>query len=299
MNNKVLTIVLIVLLGLFGVNILFKGKKTASFDKTFSDLSIEKIDKIKVNAKNDNPDYELHKEGTTWVGYENDKKYNLNQDRINSFLTALSAIQIQRLAAKSKEKWDQYEVGEESGTRIEVYSGKKSVLDFVVGRFSFDQQSRTATSYLRKTAEEEIYAMDGFASMTLNQDFNGLRYNRITEIESTGISRIELTEQGQKLTLQKGNLGWSDFMGNALDSTMVSSYFSGLEGLTSSSFAETPGDEEIVILNIGKENGESEVLSVTRDSTDFIISTMSGNYFRSDSAGIFKKLVLDFKNLFQ
>lgn len=297
MNNKVLTIVLIVLLVFFGANKLYKGKKTASFDKTFSSLDIEKVDKIRVSSNKDIPDYELLKKEGKWVGYEKNREYRLNEDRINSFLTAISDIQIQRLAAKSKDKWDQYEVGEDSGRRIEVFSNDKSVLDFIVGRFSFDQQSRTATSYLRKMENEEVYAMDGFASMTLNQDFNGLRYNKIIDIENRKIDKVTMEGSGQSFTIQNKDSGWYDFMGNALDSVKVTSYIKGVEGLTSAEFADDSGNQDIATIIFGMQNGETESLSISRDSLEFIIETKDNTYFKSDSSGIFKKLVLDFMDL--
>jgi hypothetical protein len=47
-------------------------------------------------------------------------------------------------------------------------------------------------------------------------------------------------------------------------------------------------------------DGSQNAISISRDSAIFVISsTQEDIYFSSDSSGVFKKLVLDFKELFQ
>jgi hypothetical protein len=302
MSNRVLGIVFIILVALFAANKLFKGNNNTNFNKTFSTLEEQEITRIEVFNKSANPSYILHRDNDKWVGEEGGQTFKLNQDRIASFIGALSDIQIQRLATKSTEKWDSYEVGETSGNRIIVKKESKTLLDFVVGRFSFDQQTRSATSYVRKTGEEEVFAMDGFASMTLNQDFDGLRYNKLIDLESEKLQAIELRENETAITVKLEKDRWVDFLGNPLDSAKMVSYVAGLENLTSTSFTENGGTISVAIMKFMYSDGESKIIEVSKeDEGGFIINSAeeSHTYFTSDSSGVFKKMVLDLKDLLE
>jgi hypothetical protein len=300
MSNRVLVIIFVVLVALFAANKLFKGNNNSNFNKTFSNLDEQKITQIEVFNKSDVPSYVLIRENDEWVGKKDSQSYKLNQDRISSFVGALSNIQIQRLATKSSEKWDSYEVGETSGNRIIAKSEGSTMLDFIVGRFSFDQQSRSATSYLRKTGDDAVFAMDGFASMTLNQDFDGLRYNKLIELKKDELQTIELNENGNILTIQRENGRWVDFLGNSVDSVEMASYLTGLENLTSTSFTDSSGANSIATMKLTLLDGNSKLIEVSEEAKgDFILKSAeeSQAFVKSDSTGLFKKIVLDFKEM--
>ena len=45
----------------------------------------------------------------------------------------------------------------------------------IIGKFTFKQQGRITTSYVRLAEEDDTYATDGILSMTFNQGINTWR----------------------------------------------------------------------------------------------------------------------------
>ena len=126
-------------------------------------MDTAKVTAIQVYPKNGNhEEISLKKENNFWAVSKGNVTTKANANAVNSILKNLVLIKTKRVAAKSPEKWVNYEVEETSGSRIKVYAGDKLLEDFIVGRFSFDQQSRQSISYVRLTNGDEVYAVDGF-----------------------------------------------------------------------------------------------------------------------------------------
>src|SRR5690242_12763706 len=49
---------------------------------------------------------------------------------VEAMLGALANISTQRLVSEQKSKWDEYKVGDTTGTRVVIYKGKDSIADY-------------------------------------------------------------------------------------------------------------------------------------------------------------------------
>ena len=219
-----------------------------------------------------------------------------NQGAVQSILRNLALIKTKRVASKSSEKWADYEVEESSGSRVKAYAGDKLLEDFIVGRFNFNQQTRSATSYIRRSNDDNVYAIDGFLSMSINQSMDSFRDKSVVDVQSSELNLISLESETGTSTLRKENL-WIDLNGNVKDSTAMVNFVNRLSKVNGATFYNStpPTSETIKKLTLSGSNGQSTTVSCFHENGEFIIQSSQNPdaYFTSDSIGIFKTLFLD------
>ncbi len=302
MNNKILAIIFIGLLVIYAATKIFQGNEDTSFDPIFVSIDTSQVTKITVAPKSPGDPYTLERSNGRWQVQQGAISNVAGATSVQSMLRSIAQIEIQRLVSRSREKWMDYEVDETNGLRISVQAGDKVVADFIVGRFNFNQQTRSATSYVRKVSEDDIFALDGFLSMSLNQGFDAMRDKTLLKFEPTTLQSIQLQEGPGRHTLSMNNSIWVDASGRAIDSSGIVSYISTVSDIVGSNVEETSElntFEKVGALSYSFESGEASVVDIYRDSSDYIIRSNVGNQlvFRSDSLGVAKRIWLDLKDL--
>jgi len=106
----------------------------------------------------------------------------VNRDRIKEVLLQLINLKPKRLAARSEDKWPEYEVTE-AATRVKVSEDGETTLDLLIGKFSFQQQTRSMSTYVRLVDEPEVYVVDGALGMSLNQGAEAWRDKTIIKAD--------------------------------------------------------------------------------------------------------------------
>lgn len=295
MNNKKLWIIFAVLLGLFLLSKLFTKQNVRSFTTDIIQVDADKVDKVVFHLP-EGTDFHLSKNGENWMVSDDKVTADALASVVNSLMSNLNQIKAERPVAKSKDKWESYEVDEAKGKRIELFSGPKKLEDLVIGRFNFNQQARSAKSYIRRSNDDNVYAIDGFLSMSISQSMDSFRDKKVIDLASTELTAISLESESGTTSLRKENL-WIDQDGNVKDSTAMVNFVNKLTKVNGVSFYNaTPNtSDSIKKLMLSGGNGQSTVVSCFQENGDFIIhSSQNPNaYFSSDSTGIFKTLFLD------
>ena len=301
MKNKTLLFIFLGLLGVFLISQFAFERKTRTFKTELIKLDTAAITAIKIYPKSENQEeIVLNKEGSFWVANKNNVTTKANVDAVNSMLRNLALIKTKRVVAKSPEKWVDYEVEETNSTRIKVFQGDKLLEDFIVGRFNFNQQTRQGVSYVRLAKGDEIYAVDGFLSMTMGQGFDAYRNKEILTVSSNDLTQIAINTLGNTTILQKLGNNWTQD-GNPVDSTSISSYLNGLQNINGSTFVND--FDELQAPNLlyktvsfeGNNLSTPIIIKAFRDTTrtePYIIqsSLNEDGYFASGDAGIFTQL---------
>ncbi len=295
MKNKTLWIIFASLLALFLLSKLFSKKTVRSFTTDIIQIDSTAVDKIKFYNADPAAQFELQKSGTGWK-VKNDK---VEADALGPTVTALlqnlNSIKAERPVAKSEDKWAEYEVDDIKGKRIELFSGNKKVEDLVIGRFNFNQQTRSAKSYVRRSNDKNVYVVDGFISMTINQSMDAYRNKNVLRLPSD-ITELKLRSESGTSSARKENY-WINNSGEVLDSTVMANYISKLKNISGTAFYDDgiPSGNPIKELDISLSNGETaNVKCFNQNGTLVIHSTENqDSYFSSDSTGIFKSLFLD------
>ena len=303
MSNRNLTIVLMVLLAIYGINKFMSRDDSTSFEKVVINIDTSRVDRLVFYPKNQAPSFSAERSEGTWLIRNETVEARANPGVIQSILGTLARIEIKRIVAKSEDKWTNYEVDEEKGFRISIFDGDQLLDDLFIGRFNFNQQTRSATSYLRKQDGVNTYALDGFLSMSLSQSFDGLRDKTILQFDGNALNAVVYRTGEVETRLSKNASQWFDNQGNVIDSTAMYSYINGVSSLSGSKIVDAP--EEIGLIKecevaFSTSSGQQVTVNCYRQDDVFLLesSENTGVYFESDSAAVYQRLIGELENLF-
>lgn len=271
MNNKTLLIIFVALLAAWGLSQMNSGKRNRSFKTDLIQIDTASITTINLYPKSDEQkEITLSKENGMWVATQGTVTTKANQSAIKALIGNLGLIKTKRIAAKKQEKWKDYEVEETSGSRVKVFAGSQLLEDFIVGRFSFNQQTRSGLSFVRLTNEDEVYAVDGFLSMTMSQGFDSYRVKEFIKLNTGDITSLTLTNNdGTVRQFSAINGQWTK-EGNPIDSTTMATYLTGIQNTFGGNFVD--GLEEGTL--------SSQLFKTLTIAGNNLVSSISVNCYR-------------------
>lgn len=301
LNTKTLVVILIILVGIVILTKMLDEKKGG---RTFKETLVE-TDTLRVNTILIYPNAGQHKEikltntGGNWTANSENITSDADTSYIRNLLATFALIKPQRLAATDESKWKDYNVDDSLGTRVKLLAGEEVLLDIMVGKFSFNNTTRSGTSYLRLTDENEVYAVDGFIPMTVNQPFNEWRDKTLLRWNKEDWNKISFSYPDSSFVLKKENGKW-DIESLEIDSDKVEQYLNDLTYLSNSSFADnySPAASPFMWITVEGNNRSSPVTikAFAADSTHQFIINSSYNpdaYFSAAKGNltgrIFKK----------
>ena len=310
MNNKTLLFIFLGLVGIYLLSQVFSNQQERSFKTELIQIDTASVRAITVDPKGADTDpFTLKRENSAWIATKGNINTKASASAVNALLGTLPEIKTKRIAAKNPEKWAEYEVEEGAGIRIKIEDDKKVLEEFIVGRFSFNQQARTATSFIRLEGEDEVYAVDGLLSMTLGQGFDNYRNKQLLKLQpEMDISEFsyETPEGLFQYTRQDGQ--WLLNGETALDSAKVSNYLNVLRNISGATFADDFDDvnaEKLKFKTLSAKGNnilEPLVVSCYRDTTrerPFVFQSSQNLevYFDSDSTGLFDQIFKGLEDL--
>lgn len=306
MKTQTLTIIFIVCLILFAAGKLFNGNKLSSFDPVISAVDTTKVDRLKlISGGPIKEEFELKKSGGSWEAIQGTKKVTAPSNNVNAILSQLANLNAKRVLTKDPEKYPEYEITEDQAARVTAWQGNKQVSDLWIGGFKFDQAIRSASSYIRVAKKPEVYLVDGFSSMSLKQKFNQYRDKHLIKADVNDLTSLEwMNALGKKQVLQKEDGLWYYAGMEAVDTTKMSQYLSGLSNVQGNDFSELLSIEGLSLVEKLTLNGNNMVeptiisgFSNQDTSKPFIIySTVNPDaFFLSDTSGIYKRIFGDLR----
>ena len=298
MNNRKLLYILLALGLIFLVTQLFNQKKERSFKSEFVSLDTGTISKIVLHPQADNhKEILLEKEGARWTARQGSLKVPVAPGSLNGLLNELVSVKVKAIATRSKDRWTEYEIGDSTGSRVEVFSGNKKLADFYSGKFGFNPQGNSMISYLRSAGEEEVYAIDGFQSMTFNTSFSNFRDKTLLEIEVEQVTGIRSDFQGLIHSLIKDSSKWVLDGHPGPDSAGVANYLNSIQRLNGTSFLDgfspTGPPSYGLEINTGASTVGLKVYPFPDSLKPFVIHSTANPdaYFHEDSTGAFNTLI--------
>ena len=299
MKNNILWILLAVLLALFIGSKLFNKKPQRSYEPNFITFDQSTIDKITIHPKEGQGDlFSLIKADETWKVKNETIEAQAMISAVESLLTTASELKATRVVAKSEEKWPEYEVDNEKGKKIEFFQKGKLVEEIFLGRFDFNQQARSAKSYVRHKDDNNVYVVDGFVSMTMGQSIDAFRNKELVNIGESEISEIETKISGQLKKIRKENY-WVDAENNMIDSTSINNYLTGISKVSGSEIVDEFSIDqasEIGQVRLQLADGSPTIkltcYSMPELTKPFVVHSSANptEYFASDSAGVYKTI---------
>jgi hypothetical protein len=297
-GNRRLLIIFLALVTIYAVSRLFNAPQNRNFDKVIIDVDTAQVSSIHIHPKDSDQTINLAKKDGQWFLVEAESYYPAASNSVASMLNEMRKIEVKRLVARGEAKYDDYEVGEETGTRVEVFGSRKKLADFMVGKFTFNQQTRNAISYIRQYDSPDTYALDGFMALSFNQSSDSFRDKELVKLTASNIQTIDFMNGNENYRLRSSGDNYWSANGVEVDSSAMASYLNALASangadISDLSFATDEADATITLVG---EGGQPTVLTAkVMGSEGYLIhsSVNEPSYFSSDSSGIYKRIFLD------
>jgi hypothetical protein len=226
------------------------------------------------------------------------------ENSVKGLLAQLLQIKPKRLAARNIDKWEEFHVNDSLATRIKVIeNGNKETLDLMIGKFTYQQSNNpyggqgniTGTTFVRLSDENEVYAVDGFVTMSVNREFNSWRNQQIANTRKENITKLIFTYPADTGFIALRNDSIWTVNGIAADSLKMDQFLSSLSYKNSSDFEDgfTPSSNPVFQLTIeGNNFSPISIQGFTLNNDQFVINSSVNprSYFRSDKEGILTDL---------
>jgi len=307
-NNRTLLIVFLGLAGILVITRVFTAKKAErTLDTDLVEIDTGRISDIFIYPQAEQgAELAFSRKGIAWVVTKDELSVPADKYSIGNTLDELLNLKADRLVARSEERWTDFHVNDSLGTRVVVKEGKKTTLDMVIGRFNYQppaggysgygqQQYGTGITYVRNIEEDEVYAVEGFLAMSINQGFNNWRDQAICRLSRDQITRIVFDYPADSgFVAQKQEKNWT-INGILADSTSMAQYLDGLSRKSHGDFADgfSPLSNPVYQVTLEGMNMDPLSLRVYSQVGDELILHSSINpesYFRITRDGLFKDI---------
>ncbi|MAT55504.1 MAG: hypothetical protein CMN32_13590 [Saprospirales bacterium] len=301
MNNKVLLLVLVALLAVYGVYELASGNESRTFDPEITKFEKGAVTELRFRSKADSlGPFALKKEGERWTVSRGDHSLPASNDAVDEVLNNLLALRAAYIAAKSSDKWPEYELTEEQATSVQAFAGGKKVADVRIGKFSANPQTQQLKFFVRTGEGDNVYAVEGMAGILLNKSFDDFRDKSALDFDLHNVDELIYGGESQ-YTVSKTANGWKLDGTEDLDSTRVQNFLMNLHRMSGDEFADGFESKASQLspfrtLTIrGAGLPEDIVVKCWQDTTrekPFVIQTSQfpESYFASDTLRLYKRI---------
>ncbi len=301
-RNGILLIVFGALIAIYLGNKYFSGNTNRNFREELTSVDSTKVTQIVILTKDHQSEpIKINKVNNSWEVTNGQITDDANKNGVKGMLLALQSMVPKRLVANSEDKWAQYEVNDSLGTKVKVFNKEHLLADVIIGKFDFNQNTRTASTYVRVAGENETYSVDGFLSSNFNKEFNNFRDGTFLKVEPSYLTGIRYDYLGDSsFVLNKVDSKWQ-INGTKADSAAVQNYFNGLKNLVKHDFVDD--FKQPVLPTYSMTLSGNNMRDITLDayeSGDEIIlhsSMNTGAYFSKGNLAIFEKLFIDKNHL--
>ncbi len=240
MKSKTLIIILAILVVILGINYFMekkKGDRTLLADLVEADTST--ISTIAIYPKSYNKEeIKFLKEGDEWMVAFEDVKVGTDENTMKSILRDIHGLKPSRLASTSDEKWEKYEVTDSLGIEVKITDNEGEETHLIFGKFDYNQQSRKSASYVRIAGEDEVYAVEGYLSMTFDRTPESFRDRTLINGDHLTWSRVTFTYPGDSSFVMTNEEGLWHYDGIVGDSISSMNYLASLARLGGNQFVD-------------------------------------------------------------
>ncbi len=311
-GNKGLLLILFLLLAAFCI---FRYISNKRGENTFQTAIIPKIDTNKLNGMVIFPKmmntadkrpmaekllpFIFTRKGKDWYISQGDVRSRTEPRAVNYMLKQMESISPDRLGTNDPKDWKQYNVNDSMGTRVVFLYDKDTVMDVIVGRFSYIPQQKQAISYVRISGQKEVYAVDGFLSMNIAEEFDNWRDKKIMPSDYPSWTKLTFTYPADSgFVLSKdSNEVWTLADGTKPDDATTVNNIKEINNQNYGGFInkfDTNGKQALYTLRVEGSDFKPVLLKAYPADTlnkYAITSTLNpGSYFSGNKNGLFAKI---------
>lgn len=276
-RNKSLLAVLVALVAAFVFTKVFRTPALKSnLDAKAFAVDTARVRSISVQRPGD-PEIIIEKAAGTWTVKEENKQAKAERYAIDNIMRIFASATPERIVSRNKGKWNTYQVDDSTSIHVTAFDGDKtSIADWHVGK-----QAQGST-YVRRTGDETVYALEGTIRSTLENDFDDWRDKTFLKFDPASITAVKFQYPADSgFVLQKNNAAW--MIGNQpADSAKVERYLQRFRSRSLSAFADTPpAAEPEITLSLETNQGTGVIKAWKEDDDRWILhsTTQEGTYF--------------------
>lgn len=306
-NNTALLIVFLVLAGIFILTKIFPGDRSQkTLNTRLVEIDTSRITEIMISrGAGHDKEIRFEKQGEGWMVSNGEIKAKADPSGVKRLLGELVELKTDRLVARSSEAFADYHVDDSLGSRITIDEGRKRTLDMMVGRFHYQppaggyagygQNYGTGQSFVRLSGKDEVYTVEGYLSMSVNQPLNSWRNNSFIHLDRNRVSKLVFTYPADSgFVMQKNDNIWL-IDGIQADSARVADYLGSISRKSATEFWDgpEPGPQAEFSISIEGDNMEPVLLEAYHRQEESCLMHSSHNpeaWFVSSIDGIFGEI---------
>ncbi len=276
-------------------------KTERTIRETLISVDTSQISVLEIYSKNEkNQHLKLLKEGNNWKVKLENKSFAADNLMISNLLALLKNLKPQRLAANDREKFAEFQVNDTSAVQVNLQNNGKNLAKLYVGKFSFNQQTRQMTSFVRLSDETEIYAVDGFLRMSFNSDPLTYRNKIIARIPPENITKLTFSYPADSsFTLIKQMEKWK-MKGIEVPNDEINRYLEKISHFESRDFFEKENlslKEFLFSLQIEGNNFLPVQIKVFKYENNFILTSSQNldSYFEASKSNLMSEIFISSK----
>lgn len=306
MNNRTLLYIFLGLVAIFFATRFLRKDHASSFQSDILTVDTAKVDRVKfISERPVHEEFELIRSGSIWEAKKGSIHVPAASANITGVLSQLADLNADRVVTKDESRYPEYEITDNLATRVIAFDGEKEIADLRIGGFRFDQATRSASAFVRKDDEPEVYQIDGFVMMSLKQSFDQYRDKSLVNADPNDLSKLEwMNNAGRKEVISKEDGLWHYAGMEAVDSSAMRNYlqlFVNTKGTEFGDVNSISGKDPVEKITIYGNNMVAPVVLSAyagSDSLKSILIHSSSNpqaVFLSDSMGIYKQVFADIR----
>ncbi len=233
------------LLGILAVLVLiflaleFTGNqsRSSSFRETLVEIDTLQVTKV-IIAKGTGDPFEISRSGNGWeIKLSENKVVPAVKSSVKNSLSTLQTIKPSRLVANQKEKWAEYQV-DTAGTRVQIFEDNKEALDLVIGRFGVQGQ-RSFYTYVRLSADSEVYAAADFMGISFGSEPSSYRFKELLRLVKDSVNQFSFDyPEDSSFTMTKSVAGPWVIEGVQSDSASTQTFINSVRFLSGTDFVD-------------------------------------------------------------
>ena len=184
-----------------------------------------------------------------------------DQKAVDAFIDAVAELRLGEAVTGRPEMHEAFEVDENRGTRILLYSGSDSI-SFVVGKAAGPDEG-----YLRLSGQNAVHLAENFSRHLLSRGLDHWRAKSILTMAKEDVQAVAFGYAAERFSLSREDGRWR-VDGADTDSAKVDRFLVTLEDLRADGFLREEKIEEEVSISIDLVGGRRETIVIGKASDD-------------------------------
>ena len=307
MKIRTLFLLLFILALLYGGMRYFSQSRSLIFETQLIALDTAKVTMLSILPLGvSDKEVWAKRESKTWIASWGNRSVKTPFNTMDGLLASLVRIESHHIVGKGPEVWAACGLEAGEGIRIRAFQDESVLEDFIIGRYELMAEEEGYT-YIRLSDDESVFAVSGDLRSKLWPGFEAFRSKNFLELDPLKVQEIRWEAMGADsvLIFHRQDTGWVFPAYASGTGAQIDSLLHQIKGLQGTTFADAFDPLSNARLLEGRitfyaTDWDAPVeVSYYRDSTEsraFIFYSTSNpdNYFSSDSAELFLKLVWPF-----